>query len=42
MEPPHLTQVRFALSLILTIVECSPQSGQCDRSLNRIMQYTQR
>jgi hypothetical protein len=32
----------IAVDDIRTIVECSPQSGQTDRSSNRCRQYTQR
>ena len=38
IEPPHRTQVRFAVSLIRTIVECSPQLGQWDMSWKRTRQ----
>jgi hypothetical protein len=32
IEPPQLAQVMFAVDDIRTIVECSPQSGQTERS----------
>jgi hypothetical protein len=38
IEPPQRTQVMFAVSLIRTIVECSPQLGQCDISWKRTRQ----
>jgi hypothetical protein len=32
MLPPQLRQVTFAVSDILAMVECAPQSGQSERS----------
>jgi hypothetical protein len=42
MEPPQALQAVIAVELIRTIVECSPQSGQTERSSNRCRQETQR
>jgi hypothetical protein len=42
MEPPQWTHRVIAVLDIRTIVECSPQSGQTDRSSKRCRQFTQR
>jgi hypothetical protein len=35
IEPPHMTQWSCAVSRMRTIVECSPQLGQCEESWKR-------
>jgi hypothetical protein len=42
IEPLQWLQVTVAVLDIRTIVECSPQLGQTDRSSKRCRQYTQR
>jgi hypothetical protein len=42
IEPPQWLQIVVAVLDMRTIVECSPQSGQTERSSNRCRQYTQR
>jgi hypothetical protein len=38
MEPPQWLQVRVAVLVMRTIVPCSPQFGQAERSSNRCRQ----
>jgi hypothetical protein len=42
MDPPQWTQRVIEVLDIRTIVECSPQSGQTERSSYRCRQFTQR
>jgi hypothetical protein len=42
MDPPQWLQLTVAVEDIRTMVECSPQSGQTERSSKRWRQYTQR
>ena len=42
IEPSQWLQVRIAVLDMRTMVECSPQSGQTERSSKRCRQFTQR
>jgi hypothetical protein len=42
IDPPQWLQLTMAVDDIRTIVPCSPQSGQTDRSSKRCRQETQR
>ena len=42
IDPPQWLQVSVAVLVIRTIVPCSPQFGQAERSSNRCRQYTHR
>jgi hypothetical protein len=42
IEPPQRTQVSSSVSLMRTIVECSPQDGQYAINWNRCRQKTHR